>query len=343
MRKLAIVALLLLATTTTTDAQQRDSAVYVVRLGVDTTAVERWVWSRDSLHVVSVTRSPRTVVRRYVLRYDSAGQTIGFSTGSQGPEPTPTQGAIPIVGGTYAPYGAAVWQAMRADADSAAVRMRAGSSVSDVPVRRTAPGRYVLPNQFAALLTVSVAPDGAVTAIDAGGGATVERVPWLDIESVTREFASRDARGHGLGPLSPRDTVRARIGGATVLVDYGRPSARGRPVMGGLVPYGAVWRTGANDATQLITDAPIRVGSLRLEPGRYSLFTVPGERTWQLIVNRQVGMSGLDHDPVQDVGRVSMQPERTTSDTEQFTIRIDNGRLVILWGDAAVSVPITAG
>jgi hypothetical protein len=223
--------------------------------------------------------------------------------------------------------------------------MLAGSSQRDVIVQRRATGEYTLPNQFDVQLTVRVEADGGVTSIDAGGGSTVERVEWFDFDALTRDFTARDADGSGLGSLSPRDTARATVAGAVVIIDYSRPSARGRTVMGGLVPYGAVWRTGANNATQLTTDAPLRIGSVRIEPGSYSLFTIPGPDAWDLIVNRQVGMSGLEHDPAQDVGRVPLQPAATTSHTEQFTIHLTpaaSGALLrIMWGDADVSVPVT--
>lgn len=324
--------------------QGLDSAMYVVRLGVDTLAIERWTRTADSLHVVAVTRSPRTMVRRYVVRFDDTGRVTHVSTGAAGAEVSATGGAVPIAGGTYAPYAVAVGYALRSDAPETTVPMRAGSNVRDVPVQRRAAGEYTLPNQFGATLVVRVADDGTVEAIDAGGGSTVERVPPFDFEALTREFAARDRTGTGLGPLSPRDTVHASIAGANIAIDYSRPSARGRRVMGGLVPYDAVWRTGANDATQLTTDAPIRIGDLRLDAGSYSLFTIPRSGAWDLIINRQVGMSGLAHDPAQDVGRVRMQPSAASSHTEQFTIRIepaqDGGRLRILWGDADVSVPV---
>ncbi|HEX6134613.1 MAG TPA: DUF2911 domain-containing protein [Longimicrobiales bacterium] len=339
MRILVLIAAVAL-TADAAAAQERDSAVYVVRLGVDTVAVERWVRSPDSLHVVAVTRSPRTVVRRYVARFDSAGRVRSFSTGPQGPQPVETGGAVPVVGGTYAPYAIAVWYAMRAGTPETVVPMRIGSGTRDVTVQRRAATEYTLPNQFDVPLSVIVEADGGVVSIDAGGGSTVERTAWFDIEALTREFAARDAAGTGLGPLSPRDTARATVGRANVMIDYSRPSARGRTVMGGLVPYDQVWRTGANDATQLITDAPLRIGDLRLEPGRYSLFTIPRADAWDLIVNRQVGMSGLDYDPAQDVGRVRMQASPAPAHTEQLTIRIEGGRLFIEWGEASMWVGI---
>jgi tetratricopeptide (TPR) repeat protein len=183
-----------------------------------------------------------------------------------------------------------------------------------------------------------------VTSIDAGGGSTVERVDPFDFEGLAREFAARDAGGRGLGMLSPRDTTRATVAGAEIIIDYSRPSARGRTVMGGLVPYDATWRTGANNATQLTTSAPLRIGDVHVEPGSYSLFTIPRPGAWDLIINREVGMSGLEHDPARDVGRVRLEPSARASHTEQFTIRLDptaGGALLrIMWGDADVAVPV---
>lgn len=324
--------------------QGLDSAMYVVRLGVDTVAIERWTRNADSLHVVAVTRSPRTVVRRYVMRFDDSGRVTHVSTGAAGAEVTATGGAVPIAGGTYAAYAVAVWYALRDPATETVVPMIAGRNTRDVTVQRRGAGEYTLPNQFGATLVVAVDEDGGVRAIDAGGGSTVERVAPFDFEALTRTFAARDQSGTGLGPLSPRDTARASIGGASIMIDYSRPSARGRTVMGALVPYDAVWRTGANDATQLITDTPIRIGDVRLEPGSYSLFTIPRRGSWDLIINRRVGMSGLEHDPAQDVGRVTMQRSAQSRHTEQFTIGVepaeDGGRLRIRWGDADVWVPV---
>jgi hypothetical protein len=344
MRAGAFAVLVLAAVAMPAAGQGMDSALYVVRLGVDTVAVERWTRTADSLHVVAVTRSPRTVVRRYVVRFDSAGRVLNVSTGAAGTEPVSTGGTVPIAGGTYAPYAVAVWYGMRAGTAESTVPMGGGGSARDVLVQRRGAGEYTLPNQFGTVLTVQVTDDGSVTSIDAGGGTTVERVPSFDFEALTREFAARDSSGTGLGQLSPRDTTRAMIDGAHVMIDYSRPSARGRTIMGELVPYGEVWRTGANDATQLITDAPLGIGDVRVEAGSYSLFTVPRDGAWDLIINRQIGMGGLEHDPTQDVGRATLQPAAAASHTEQFTIRLDpaatGARLRIMWGNADVGVSV---
>jgi hypothetical protein len=139
---------------------------------------------------------------------------------------------------------------------------------------------------------------------------TVERTRWLDLDRLTADFAARDAAGKGLGTLSPRSAARIRVGEANVWLDYSRPSLRGRPSWGGLVPFGEVWRLGANDATHLSTDRPLQLGTLALEPGTYTLFLLPeAADRWTLIVNRRTGMSGLDYTGGADVGRISMTVE----------------------------------
>lgn len=147
-------------------------------------------------------------------------------------------------------------------------------------------------------------------------------------------------------PASPRDTARATVGGARVMVDYGRPSMRGRTIMGGLVPYGRVWRTGANAATTLVTDADLRIGETAVPRGTYTLYTIPGEDAWTLVVNRQTGQWGTEYDEAQDLARIPMQVSRTDAPVEQFTISVvpgqgNAGELVMEWENTRASVPFT--
>lgn len=322
----------------------RDSGTYIVRLGVDTVSVERWVRTADGIEAVSVSRSPRTVVRRYALRFDGSGAVTHVVAADGSEREVSPRGAIPLAGGFQTPYVLAVQSAVRRGGAETRVPMLVGTNVREFAVQRVGDGEYAMPNQFDVPMRFTVDRTGGVSAIDAGGGSTVERVAWLDLDAMAREFAARDERGAGLGSLSPRDTTRATVGGATILVDYSRPSARGRTVMGGLVPYDEVWRTGANDATQLIVDRAVRVGDVRLDAGRYSLFTVPGRTGWQLIVNGQTGMSGLSRDPARDVGTTAMQVRALASHVEQFTILVepagDGAVLRLRWGTTEASVPV---
>ena len=145
--------------------------------------------------------------------------------------------------------------------------------------------------------------------------------------------------------LSPRDTTSQTIGVAHLVVDYGRPSKRRREIFGGLVPYGAVWRTGANQATHLRTDRDLTIGTIRVPRGTYTLWTIPDREGWTLIVNRQTGQWGTDYDKSQDVGRTALKVTSLGAPVEQFTIAIEatrngSGMLTFTWDTTQASVPI---
>ena len=123
-------------------------------------------------------------------------------------------------------------------------------------------------------------------------------------------------------PLSPPGQAAVTIGAATITIDYARPSMRGRKIMGELVPYDKVWRTGANAATTLKTTAALEIGGTLVPAGTYTLYTLPGEKAWKLIINKQTGQWGTQYDQAQDLGRVAMKLQATVAPVEQFTITI---------------------
>jgi len=145
--------------------------------------------------------------------------------------------------------------------------------------------------------------------------------------------------------LSPRDTVSLELGtGRRVYIDYGRPSMRGRRIMGGLVPYGRVWRTGANAATTLVTDVDLEIGGTQVRRGTYTLYTIPTSQGWTLIVNRQTGQWGTQYEPARDLARIPMQVSRLRAPVEQFTIDLEQGRagagtLALEWETTRAVVP----
>jgi hypothetical protein len=146
--------------------------------------------------------------------------------------------------------------------------------------------------------------------------------------------------------LSPRDSVVQVVGEGRVVIDYGRPSKRRRKeIFGALVPYGVVWRTGANEATHLRTDRDLMIGKLRVPRGTYTLWTIPGREQWTLIVNHQTGQWGTEYDSTQDLGRVTMEVAPLEEPLEQFTIAIrpaHNGSAVLRmsWDTTQASIPI---
>lgn len=159
-------------------------------------------------------------------------------------------------------------------------------------------------------------------------------------------FSALDAQEVRPPLLSPRDSVEHTVGDARVVVDYGRPSKRRRKeIFGALVPYGVIWRTGANEATHLRTDRDLMIGTLRVPRGTYTLWTIPEREQWTLIVNRQTGQWGTEYDSTQDVGRVAMDVAALREPMEQFTIAIEamkngSGVLRMSWDTTQASVPI---
>ncbi len=144
---------------------------------------------------------------------------------------------------------------------------------------------------------------------------------------------------------SPHETVKAVIDGANVSITYGRPYVKGRKVFGGLVPYGQVWRTGADEATILETDKALMIGPLHVNPGKVSLYSLVDDKTWKLVVNRQVGQWGTEYAQGQDMGRVDMKVETLPKPVEQFTIAIDKnpagkgGILTMQWETRKATLP----
>ena len=163
-----------------------------------------------------------------------------------------------------------------------------------------------------------------------------------DLDALLERFAA-DERSRGVQRwLSVRDTMRATVGRADIAVEYGRPLRRGRTLLGALIPYGQVWRTGANAATHLTTTAPIRLGGVPLDSGAYTLWTLPTERDVQLIINRETGQWGTGYRAENDIARVAMETDTLTTPVEAFTIRVDSAasRLVMEWGTFRWSAPL---
>ena len=166
-----------------------------------------------------------------------------------------------------------------------------------------------------------------------------------NVQAIGAQFATLETK-NGVSQLSVRDTTRARIGAATFTVDYGRPLARGRKLLGGVVPFDYVWRTGANAATQFRTSAPITLAGIAVPPGTYTLWTIPREKGGaDLIVNKQSGQWGTDYDGARDLGTAPMQTETPSAPVDRFTISIIDvddrrGTLAIEWGPLRWTAPI---
>lgn len=148
---------------------------------------------------------------------------------------------------------------------------------------------------------------------------------------------------------SPEETVSFTLGIGTVEVNYSRPSVRGRSIFGGLVPYGKVWRTGANEATTITFSQDVQFGDKAVPAGTYTLWSIPGPDTWQVMVNSKMYGWGVNfdgeaqRDPLADVAEVKVPVRHLTAPVEQFTIAITNdpAELTLSWADVQVGVPLS--
>jgi Protein of unknown function (DUF2911) len=160
------------------------------------------------------------------------------------------------------------------------------------------------------------------------------------------------AAAHAQGPKpmpSPPATATATLGGQSVVIKYNSPSMRGRKIMGGLVPYGEVWRTGANPATTLITATALKIGTLEIPAGTYTIYSLPAApgTPWQLIINKQTGQWGTEYHQEQDFGRTPMLSKPVSPPQEAMSISFEkvhgkSAELHVRWADVDEWVNVEA-
>jgi hypothetical protein len=145
----------------------------------------------------------------------------------------------------------------------------------------------------------------------------------------------------------PHESTEVALKGKKITIEYGRPFLKGRKVGQELAPYGKVWRTGADEATALTTEIDLNIGGTKVPAGKYTLYTLPSEGTWKLIINKQTGQWGTKYDETQDLARIDMQKTALPQTEEQFTISFDKksentADLNLDWEKTRLSVVVKA-
>jgi hypothetical protein len=146
--------------------------------------------------------------------------------------------------------------------------------------------------------------------------------------------------------VSPHESFSTTLNGKTITITYGRPYKKGRVIFGGLEPWGKVWRTGADEATTFTTDGDVMLGPLHVIAGTYSLFTIPNEKEWTLILNKTAKQWGaFKYQQEMDYGRAPMKVTRSKDPVEQLTIAIEKkndheGVLNIMWDETIGSIDL---
>jgi hypothetical protein len=338
-----------------------------VRLGRDTVAVERFTRSATRLEGERLLRYPRTALVHYsatlgsdgaITRFESASVPLpndssrgsstvifgmdsvrvtlssGDSTRAYAMNPAVTEASV-YLPFSFALYEQLVRRTIGRGADSALAELVFPGVFNPLPtsVRRIAPDSIAI-DFFGAPMLARIDRTGRILGLDASSTTqkvTVKRERGADVPALARAFADRERTEGAPGQLSRRDTVRATVLGAEIQIDYGRPQLRGRTALGALVPWNAVWRTGANAATGFTTTGDLVVGGVDVPAGSYTLYTLPAPAGAELIVNRQTGQWGTEYDPGLDLARIPLAQRSLREPVEAFTIAIDsaNGSAVL--------------
>ncbi len=369
-----VLTALVVSTVTACSPGVPSSGSFVATLGpTDTVAVEHYTRSGNQLRGVSVTAYPMATVRSYDVTFAPSGEiaSIHLATSRPGQDTistadftytadsvtvdahrdtlsrhfavaTDSTHPVPFYEDLFAFWELALRHEMAGTADTATFNTTTGRSLLPISFQRQndSVADFGFPDWGTGHATFG--PNGRLDQVDLTGTTskyTVERVDTVDVQATATAWAARPAPG----VLSPRDTASAQVGAAHVMIDYGRPSMRGRKVFGGIVPFDQVWRLGANEATQLITDRDLTIGDTKVPAGTYSLWAVPGQNSWTLIVNSQHGQWGTDYDAAQDFARIPMTVSPLPSPVEQFRISIEpsgsnGGTISMAWESTQATV-----
>ena len=359
-----------------------NDAAFVTWLGNDTLAVEQFTRDANGMDATVVLRTPETTLRRYTLTTSPDGRLERYEAVVRDPlaaddaaalrrtvvtpegdsllvemtENGSTQtrrvaggaDALPFIDMVHWPFELMLTRAYATGRDSVAQPLFTTRGTQPFVVRRLAPDSMTVTHPFRGTMGVRVDDAGRLIRLDAANTTrklVVERTSSLAIDALAEEFAQRDEEGHSFGALSGRGTAEATVDGATITVDYGVPEKRGRDIFGALVPWGEVWRTGANRATHFTTDRALQLRDLTVPAGEYTLYTIPEPDGGTLIVNRQTGQGGTTYNADRDLGRVEMTMESLPRTVEAFTIQVEDtdagGALRLHWDQTAFVVPFT--
>ena len=378
-------------------AAQNQSGAFVVTLGRDTTVVEQYRRSGITIEGDMLIRAQRAVVARHyigtlnangtmarfevvnrqaanaqapvthivstfgdtttvVITRDTAQQTFRVATPG---------GSLPFLSYSYALYELIGRRGAMMGKDTV-LTVAAGQ---DEPVALVV--KHPRHDSLSVAFTGDVGPtlftvdrDGAIQTVDGRFSTekvSARRLAKVDFPALLAAFQNRP-----LGQASPPDSVRATIAGASIALDYGRPSMRGRTIFGPgtatprpVVPWGEVWRTGANFATRLTTSADIVLGGQTIPAGTYTLWTLPSASGWKLIVNKQTkapcktaaecsdpkraNLWGTDYSADSDLVRVDLPATQVAPPVEEFTMGVDaqgaGGVLWMAWDRTKLAIP----
>jgi hypothetical protein len=383
MRVVLVWSAVLLLVASAAPAVADEGGGFIVTLGQDTVGAERYTRSKTRIEVFQVGRAPRVLRRHYVFDLKDGAIThaalVVTPPGSEAPTQTldarmdgdslrgvvktgsnpPVRSAVAMGPGTLMVGSASPWAGyeslmpglLKAKADTVGGRMYflGAGNTERYLLAKVGKDSVRISNTHEDVYMAKVDKKGRILGTRPVSGTqkfAIRRVDKLDLDALVASYAAREQAGAGVGMLSPRDTVRVEnAGGAAITIDYGRPAKRGRAVYGGIVPYGEVWRTGANAATQFRTNKALDFGGTVVPAGFYTLWTLPTANGWKLIVNGETGQWGTAHKPEKDLYTLDMKVSSLPQVVERFTISVEpgpsGGVLNLDWDTTRASIAFT--
>jgi hypothetical protein len=249
------------------------------------------------------------------------------------------EGVLPFIDMVHWPFEVAFNHAVEAGQDTVNQPLLSGNRISNFIIASIEGDSMTIRHPFRGVMGVNVSSEGNLEFLDAGlttRKLKVHRVADLDIDALSTRFANNP-----VGELSGAVSAEFSFKDTDFRVDFGSPKKRDRELFGGIVPYGEVWRTGANRATHFYTSGDLRFGDLEVPAGEYTLFSIPEADGGTLIINTQTGQNGNSYDKSRDLGRVPMEVSTQDGVTEAFTITVEEtdegGRINLIWGDTIYS------
>lgn len=353
---------------------------YVVKLGRDTVAAERFTRTADRLEGDLAIRAGGLRVTHYVMHLGPDGTIQRAETvtrpGIGGPDVPPTlsqtttwigdsviteqrrgdstrivraaarPGTVLYLPNGFGPYQLALSR-LATPTDSVMMHALVTQTVWPMRMRRISSDSVHI-QTFNGVIHGNVDARGQFRRMQTVGGSFTlgaEAMPYERFPVIVAQFAESERTAGVLRQLSTRDSIRAIVGGrANIAIDYHRPAKRGRVIFGGLVPYDSVWRTGANNATSFRTDTDLIIGDARVPAGSYTLWSIPARSGWTLIINKQTGQWGTIYNREQDLVRIPMQVRTIPESRERFQIAVEpesaGAVLRLAWDDREAWVAI---
>lgn len=361
--------------------EPQDTTTMYSRIGRDTVAIEQFVRTATGFEGTLLTMTPRTSLLKYKAELGADGRVRSVRIDPLRPDGTPAvpvryqeltigpdslefrgvrgdsvvtrrlaapAGTAPFVHPfySYAFYDQILRQAGRERGDSAVIPMYqvGAQGVAMATFVREGTDGYRVTWRGVGTVHFKTSSAGGLAAsnsFETTFKTEATRGPPANLLALAGEFSKRDAAGQGLGVLSPRDTLRGSVGGASVTIDYSRPAMRGRKIFGGIVPYGEVWRAGADAATGMVLDRDVLAGSIRIPAGAYTIWIVPSPTGDTLLVNSQTGQWGTQHDAARDILRIPLTRAKLPEPVERYGITLSPaGSLDFQWETTRFSVPL---